>query len=88
MRGRDARSLLALGADAWTTARRVPVDRAGERLPNSLEFGLNESNSGGLSGKDALVEVLLILPEEWFKVRLVNPGRTLSEEVLISAGIY
>lgn len=44
MRGGGARSLLALGADTG----RVPVDHAPERLPNSLEFGLDESDGGGL----------------------------------------
>jgi len=44
--GRDARSLLTLGAE---TIRRVPVDRAPERLPNSLKLGLDKSEDGGLS---------------------------------------
>lgn len=65
MRGRSARSLLVLSADAGATVGGVFVDCAPERLPYGLEFGLDKGDSGGLSRKDAVVEVLFILSEEW-----------------------
>jgi len=65
MRGRDARSL-ALGARSNTCISGVLVDCTPDGLPDGLEFGLDESEGGGLSRKDALVEVLLVLSEERF----------------------
>lgn len=49
MRGRDAGLFLALDAGDGTTIGGVLVDRAPDRLPNDLEFGLDESDDGGLS---------------------------------------
>lgn len=43
--GRDARALLALGASAGAGICRIPVDR----VPDGLEFGLDECDGGGLS---------------------------------------
>lgn len=49
MRGRDAGTLLALGASTSASISRVLVDRAPNRLPDGLEFRLDESDGGGLS---------------------------------------
>lgn len=66
MRGRDAWSLLALGARSSTCISGVLVDCAPDGLPDGLEFGLDESESGRLSRKDALVKILLVFSEERF----------------------
>jgi len=66
MRGRNARLLRALGAGTRTTVSGVPVDRAPDGLPDDLEFRLDESDGGGLGGKDAMVEVLVVPSEERF----------------------
>lgn len=47
-----------------TTISGVFVDGIPDGLPNSLEFGLDKSDGGGLGGKDALFEFLLVLSEE------------------------
>ena len=52
----------ALGTRA--TVNGVPVDGAPDRLPDSLEFGLGESDDGRLGRKDALFKFLLVLSEE------------------------
>jgi len=52
----------ALGTRA--TVSGVLVDGIPYRLPNSLGFGLDKSDDGGLSGKDASFELLLVLSEE------------------------
>lgn len=61
IRGWDARSLLALGASTGAGVCRILVDH----VPDGLEFGLNECDDGGLSRKDALVELMFVLLEEW-----------------------
>jgi len=56
--------LLVVGAGAGTTINGVPVNHSPERLPDSLEFCLGEGDDGGLGGKDALIEFMLVLSEE------------------------